>query len=131
MVTNMQHDQVLTQVSPAQVDRTMPAEFAGALERLLAAAGLTYTNTIDISGLDLGDTFSDLARHKLAKRRKDVEDDDELDDDTEEEEEDDDDEDEDEDDDFDEDEEEFEEEFEDDELSDDDDDIFYDDDEDE
>lgn len=126
MVTNL-HTQPTTSAT-AQV--TAPREFAGALERLLAAAGFTSIKTIDITGLDIGDTFSDLVRHKLAKRRKEVEDDDELDDDSEEEE-DDDDEDEDEDDDFDEDEEEFEEEFEDDELSDDDDDIFYDDDDDE
>ncbi|MEI8195081.1 MAG: hypothetical protein WCI73_04150 [Phycisphaerae bacterium] len=129
MVTNLHTQQPM--IAVAQAHESAPPEFAGALERLLAAAGLTSTKTIDISGLDLGDTFSDLARHKLAKRRKEVEDDDELDDDSEEEEEDDEDEDEDEDDDFDEDEEEFEEEFEDDELSDDDDDIFYDDDDDE
>ena len=116
------------------VARVNGRQLAGALERLLRAAGLTVeTQRVgEISTLAVPAEFSDLAKQILAKKRREVEDEEELDDEDDDldDDEDDDLDDEDEEDDFDDDDEEFEEEFDDDEL-DEDDDIFYDEDEDE
>lgn len=121
-----------------QRDDCSASAMAGALERILVAAGLdALILPVEDASTSSTAMFSDQEGPMLAKRRKDVEDDDEMDDEEEEDEEEDEedlDEEEDEEDDeedFDEDDEEFEEEFEDDELDDDDDDIFYDDDDDE
>ncbi len=115
--------------------RLGPGECFGAVERMLAAAGVAESvcrlrpagegRLVPVTDTAVRDLM-------LAKRKKDVEEEEESDDEEEDEDDlEDEDEDFDDDEDDDEDEDEFEEEFDDDELDDDDDDIFYDDDDDE